>query len=45
MRVKPKKLKSTVLSKERTSDSDTGQFPIVGIGASSGGLEELEQFL
>ena len=45
MRVKPKKLKSTVLSKERTSDSDTGQFPIVGIGASAGGLEALEQFL
>jgi two-component system, chemotaxis family, CheB/CheR fusion protein len=45
MQVKPKKLKSTVLSKERTSDSDTGQFPIVGIGASAGGLEALEQFL
>ena len=45
MRVKPKKLESTVLSKERTSDSDTGQFPIVGIGASAGGLEALEQFL
>jgi len=43
--VKPKKLESTVLSKERTSDSDTGQFPIVGIGASAGGLEALEQFL
>jgi two-component system CheB/CheR fusion protein len=45
MRVKSKKLKSTILSKERTSDSDTGQFPIVGIGASAGGLEALEQFL
>ena len=45
MRVKPKKLESTVLSKERTSDSDTGQFPIIGIGASAGGLEALEQFL
>jgi len=43
--VKPKKLESTVLSKERTSDSDIGQFPIVGIGASAGGLEALEQFL
>lgn len=43
--MKPKKLESTVLSKERTSDSDTGQFPIVGIGASAGGLEALEQFL
>jgi len=43
--VKSKKLKSTVSSKGRTSDSDTGQFPIVGIGASAGGLEALEQFL
>ena len=43
--MKPKKLESTVLSKERTSDSDIGQFPIVGIGASAGGLEALEQFL
>ena len=43
--MKPKKLESTVLSKERTSDSDSGQFPIVGIGASAGGLEALEQFL
>jgi two-component system CheB/CheR fusion protein len=45
MRVKPKKLKSTVSSKKRISDSDTGQFPIIGIGASAGGLEALEQFL
>ena len=43
--MKSKKLKSTVSSKRRTSDSDTGQFPIVGIGASAGGLEALEQFL
>ena len=41
----PKKLKSTGSSKEKTSNSDTGQFPIVGIGASAGGLEALEQFL
>jgi len=41
----PKKLKSTVSSKVKTSDLDTGQFPIVGIGASAGGLEALEQFL
>ncbi|TRZ74343.1 MAG: PAS domain S-box protein [Bacteroidetes bacterium] len=41
----PKKLKSTVSSKEKTSELDAGQFPIVGIGASAGGLEALEQFL
>ena len=40
-RVKPGKQKSTVSSKEKT----TGKFPIVGIGASAGGLEALEQFL
>jgi len=43
--VKSRKLKSTISSKNRTSDSDTGPFPIVGIGASAGGLEALEQFL
>ncbi|MCX6234077.1 MAG: PAS domain-containing protein [Bacteroidetes bacterium] len=43
--MKPKKLKSTVSSKEKTSDLDNSQFPIVGIGASAGGLEALEQFL
>ena len=43
--MKLKKLKTTVSSKEKTSDSDAGQFPIVGIGASAGGLEALEQFL
>ncbi|MBE3140370.1 MAG: chemotaxis protein CheB, partial [Thermoplasmata archaeon] len=43
--MKLKKLKLTVSSKEKTSDSDTGPFPIVGIGASAGGLEALEQFL
>ena len=43
--MKTRKLKSKVSSKEKTSDSDTGQFPIVGIGASAGGLEALEQFL
>jgi two-component system CheB/CheR fusion protein len=30
--------------KDLTSDSTTDQFPIVGIGASAGGLEALEQF-
>ncbi|MCX6320336.1 MAG: PAS domain-containing protein [Bacteroidia bacterium] len=43
--MKLKKLKLTVSSKEKTSDSDNGPFPIVGIGASAGGLEALEQFL
>ncbi|MEI8226080.1 MAG: chemotaxis protein CheB [Bacteroidota bacterium] len=43
--MKLKKLKLTVSSKEKTSDSDIGPFPIVGIGASAGGLEALEQFL
>jgi two-component system CheB/CheR fusion protein len=45
MQAKPGKLKSTVPPKARTSDPDPGQFPIVGIGASAGGLEALEQFL
>ena len=43
--MKQGKLKSIVSSKEKISDSDTGPFPIVGIGASAGGLEALEQFL
>jgi len=43
--VKPRKLKSTVSSKEKTSDLHPDLFPIVGIGASAGGLEALEQFL
>jgi len=45
MQAKPRKLKSTKSSKEKTSDLYTGKFPIVGIGASAGGLEALEQFL
>jgi len=45
MRVKPCKLKSIASSEEKISDPDTVQFPIVGIGASAGGLEALEQFL
>jgi two-component system CheB/CheR fusion protein len=40
-----RKLKSTVSSKEKTNSIGTGKFPIVGIGASAGGLEALEQFL
>jgi two-component system CheB/CheR fusion protein len=30
---------------KKTSDDNTGQFPVVGIGASAGGLEALDQFL
>ena len=43
--MKPNKGKPTVSLKEKMADPDTGQFPIVGIGASAGGLEALEQFL
>jgi len=32
-------------SPEKTVVKDTGKFPIIGIGASAGGLEALEQFL
>jgi len=45
MREKSKKPKSVISSKGKKSDSDSGKFPIVGIGASAGGLEALEQFL
>src|SRR5450759_4875077 len=45
MREKPKTPKSTKSLKEKTSDLNIGKFPIVGIGASAGGLEALEQFL
>jgi len=41
--MKPKK---AVIPKGKTTDiKSTGNFPIVGIGASAGGLEALEQFL
>jgi two-component system CheB/CheR fusion protein len=43
--VKPTKPQSTKSSKEKTTGSETGKFLIVGIGASAGGLEALEQFL
>ncbi len=43
--MKPEKLKSTISSKEKTSASDSRMFPIVGIGASAGGLDAFEQFL
>ncbi len=39
------KQKSALASKEKLSEISSGQFPIVGIGASAGGLEALEQFL
>ena len=42
--MKPDKIKSTS-AKGKSSDSDNGLFPIVGIGASAGGLEAIEQFL
>jgi two-component system CheB/CheR fusion protein len=41
----PEKAKSTKSSKAKDHDTTTGQFPVVGIGASAGGLEALEQFL
>ncbi len=43
--MKPGKLKPIDTSKEENSNSTTAHFPIVGIGASAGGLEAFEQFL
>jgi two-component system CheB/CheR fusion protein len=43
--VKSEKLKTASSTKEKSTDLPTGLFPIVGIGASAGGLEALEQFL
>jgi two-component system, chemotaxis family, CheB/CheR fusion protein len=37
--------KATIASKEKSSDPASTQFPIVGIGASAGGLEALDEFL
>jgi two-component system CheB/CheR fusion protein len=45
MSVKPKNSKSKVVSKRSTSVKEISDFPIVGIGASAGGLEAIEQFL
>ena len=42
---KTSKPKSVISSKHKDTASDTRNFPIVGIGASAGGLEALEQFL
>jgi two-component system, chemotaxis family, CheB/CheR fusion protein len=36
--------KATIASKEKSSDKEQN-FPIVGIGASAGGLEALDEFL
>ena len=41
----PNHLKPTVSLTKKAVILDTNQFPIVGIGASAGGLEALEQFL
>ena len=43
MNTKKKEKESTL--KEKRPDVKSGKFPIVGIGASAGGLEALEQFL
>ncbi len=43
--MKTKKLKQTVSPKLKSSGVHASQFPIVGIGASAGGLEAFEQFL
>lgn len=42
--MKPGKIKSTLSSEKKVPESETDLFPIVGIGASAGGLEALEQF-
>ena len=43
--LKTKKTKPVVASHKKPADSKSSKFPIVGIGASAGGLEALEQFL
>ncbi len=43
--MKTRKLRPSANSKGKTSVQDMVHFPIVGIGASAGGLEALEQFL
>jgi two-component system CheB/CheR fusion protein len=45
MRAKTIEPKLKLSSKRKTSLKDTDKFPIIGIGASAGGLEALEQFL
>lgn len=41
----PVKKSAKAIRKKPFSDGTTAPFPIVGIGASAGGLEALEQFL
>ncbi len=43
--MKTKKTGPAVSKKEKTPERKASSFPIVGIGASAGGLEALEQFL
>jgi two-component system, chemotaxis family, CheB/CheR fusion protein len=43
--VKPGKIISTASLKDKSSVPENSSFPIVGIGASAGGLEAIEQFL
>ncbi|MFA5329550.1 MAG: chemotaxis protein CheB [Prolixibacteraceae bacterium] len=43
--MKARKEKTTESKREKSSDSESGNFQIVCIGASAGGLEALEQFL
>jgi two-component system, chemotaxis family, CheB/CheR fusion protein len=45
MRLKTRKLNSSAPTKDKTVVTDHDKFPIVGIGASAGGLEALEQFM
>ncbi len=43
--MKTSKPKLIPLTQKKSAIAGTGQFPIVGIGASAGGLEALEQFI
>ncbi|WP_291860117.1 chemotaxis protein CheB, partial [Marinilabilia sp.] len=43
--MRTKKTKQAIESKDKTPDLKPGKMPIVGIGASAGGLEALELFL
>ena len=43
--MKPPKTELIATSNVNSSDSNTGKFPIVCIGASAGGLDAFEQFL
>ena len=43
--MRTKKTKPAIATPEKNEDLKSSNFPIVGIGASAGGLEALEQFL